>query len=449
MTRRLTPFRDLVSVARLYSAMRRHRFAIVHTHTPKPGLLGQLAARAAGVPVVVNTLHGFYFHDRMPAVGAPVLHRDGEGRRALLGPHPVAERRGRGDGAAARHRAAGTDPPARERHRRAAVRPGDASTGGRRTATREALGIAADAPGRRLRGPAGRGEGPARSCSTRCGSWCASCPGSGCCSSAVRTTRRRTTSAPSAAAARGIEDVCVFAGVRQDMPELYAAMDVFTLPSHREGFPRAPMEASAMKVPCVVTDVRGCRQAVAHGRNGLLVPPGDAAALARRAGGAPARSHPRAAAGRGRTPAGARRVRRAARVRAGAGRVRPTAAEPRPGCARARGAGSGKEVRVSRVADGVKAAIDRVAAASALILLAPLLAGGRVLPCARTSGPPVLFRQRRPGRDGEPFVLREVPHHARRGDGPDGARLTAARPLPARRRASTSCRSCGTCCAAR
>jgi glycosyltransferase involved in cell wall biosynthesis len=57
-------------------------------------------------------------------------------------------------------------------------------------------------------------------------------------------------------------------------------MDVFVLPSHREGFPRAPMEASAMKVPSVVTDVRGCRQAVTHGRNGLLVPLGDARALA-------------------------------------------------------------------------------------------------------------------------------------------------------------------------
>ncbi|HET9315828.1 MAG TPA: glycosyltransferase, partial [Vicinamibacteria bacterium] len=60
----------------------------------------------------------------------------------------------------------------------------------------------------------------------------------------------------------------------------YQAMDVFVLPSHREGFPRAPLEASAMKVPCVVTDVRGCRQAVAHERNGLLVPLGDVPALA-------------------------------------------------------------------------------------------------------------------------------------------------------------------------
>jgi glycosyltransferase involved in cell wall biosynthesis len=72
----------------------------------------------------------------------------------------------------------------------------------------------------------------------------------------------------------------VFAGLRQDMPVLYALMDVFALPSHREGFPRSPMEASAMAVPCVVTDIRGCREAVEEGVNGLMVPPRDPAALA-------------------------------------------------------------------------------------------------------------------------------------------------------------------------
>src|SRR5262249_32539227 len=85
---------------------------------------------------------------------------------------------------------------------------------------------------------------------------------------------------PQVAERLGLGDACVFTGMRQDMPELYRAMDVFALPSYREGFPRAPMEAAAMRLPCVVTDVRGCRQAVAHGRNGLLVPVGDAGALA-------------------------------------------------------------------------------------------------------------------------------------------------------------------------
>jgi glycosyltransferase involved in cell wall biosynthesis len=64
------------------------------------------------------------------------------------------------------------------------------------------------------------------------------------------------------------------------MPVLYGLMDVFVLPSSREGFPRAPMEASAMGVPCVVSDIPGCREAVEHGRNGLLVPVGSPSSLA-------------------------------------------------------------------------------------------------------------------------------------------------------------------------
>lgn len=57
-------------------------------------------------------------------------------------------------------------------------------------------------------------------------------------------------------------------------------MGVFVLPSYREGLPLAPMEASAMNVPCVVTDIRGCRDVVEHKENGLVVPLGDVEALA-------------------------------------------------------------------------------------------------------------------------------------------------------------------------
>ena len=65
ISRNLTPFADLVSLARLVAVLRREKFTVVHTHTPKAGLLGQLAARIAGVPVIVNTIHGFYFHEHM------------------------------------------------------------------------------------------------------------------------------------------------------------------------------------------------------------------------------------------------------------------------------------------------------------------------------------------------------------------------------------------------
>src|SRR5690606_30936211 len=61
--------------------------------------------------------------------------------------------------------------------------------------------------------------------------------------------------------------------------DLYTAMDLFVLASHREGFPRAAMEAAAMGLPVIATDIRGCRQVVQHGVNGLLVPVRDAAAI--------------------------------------------------------------------------------------------------------------------------------------------------------------------------
>jgi glycosyltransferase involved in cell wall biosynthesis len=77
-----------------------------------------------------------------------------------------------------------------------------------------------------------------------------------------------------------LDKSCTFTGLRTDMPVLYGLMDVFVLPSSRESFPRAPMEACAMSLPCVLTDIPGCREVVEHGHNGLLVPVGSPAALA-------------------------------------------------------------------------------------------------------------------------------------------------------------------------
>jgi glycosyltransferase involved in cell wall biosynthesis len=71
-----------------------------------------------------------------------------------------------------------------------------------------------------------------------------------------------------------------YLGHRADVESIYAASDVFVLASHREGFPRAAMEAAAMGLPIVATDIRGCRQVVSDGKNGLLVPPRDPDALA-------------------------------------------------------------------------------------------------------------------------------------------------------------------------
>jgi glycosyltransferase involved in cell wall biosynthesis len=82
------------------------------------------------------------------------------------------------------------------------------------------------------------------------------------------------------AAARGIRDRVVFAGMREDVPRLLAAMDLFVLPSASEGQPNAVLEAMAAGRPVVATDVGGVRELVVPGETGLLVPCGEPAALA-------------------------------------------------------------------------------------------------------------------------------------------------------------------------
>ena len=68
MTREMKPLADLISLWHLYRVLRRERFTIVHTHTPKACLYGQLAARLARVPIVVSTVHGLYFHENMSSL---------------------------------------------------------------------------------------------------------------------------------------------------------------------------------------------------------------------------------------------------------------------------------------------------------------------------------------------------------------------------------------------
>jgi len=68
-------------------------------------------------------------------------------------------------------------------------------------------------------------------------------------------------------------------GRHEDMPAVLARVDIVCLPSYREGMPKALLEAMACGLPCVTTDAPGCRDCVADGDNGLLVPVRDVEAL--------------------------------------------------------------------------------------------------------------------------------------------------------------------------
>ena len=278
LTRRFTPFRDLYALWALYRQMRREKFDIVHTHTPKAGLLGQLAARLAGVPVIINTLHGFYFQDDTPVAK----------RRFYIAMERLAAR------------CSSVILSQNEEDVSTAVREGIVKSD-----KIKVLGNGIDVrqfdPARfssvdvsRIRAEAGIPEGAlvvgfvGRLVREK---------GILDLLRAAEAVRAQVPNAfflivgpfdaekddavdRSAAEALRIAEYSQFTGLCEDMPPMYAAMDVLALPSYREGFPRAPMEAAAMGVPAVVTDIRGCRQTVDDGESGLLVPPGDPAALA-------------------------------------------------------------------------------------------------------------------------------------------------------------------------
>lgn len=277
-TRRIAPIADLRACWALWRLFRRERFTIVHTHQVKAAVFAQLAARLAGVPIVVNTIHGFYFHEHTPAMkrrawialerltarlSTFILSQNREDidtavTEGICRPDGI---RHIGNGIDVRHfdRAAVTDAQLNDLRRELGIRPDDVVVGfvGRLVLEKGILELFEAMRALRARFPRVRLliVGPVDSVK----------------SDAIST---------STAEAYGIADMTVFAGYRHDMPQLYALMHVCVLPSHREGMPRVPMEASAMAVPSVVTAIRGCREVVREGENGLLVPVGDAQGLA-------------------------------------------------------------------------------------------------------------------------------------------------------------------------
>lgn len=69
-------------------------------------------------------------------------------------------------------------------------------------------------------------------------------------------------------------------GYREDVRPCFAAADALAFPSYREGFPNVVLQAGAMGLPAIVTDINGCNEIIHHEENGLIIPPKNAPALA-------------------------------------------------------------------------------------------------------------------------------------------------------------------------
>jgi len=272
LTRSISPTRDLRAFRDLISKFREIRPDIVHTHNPKPGIMGRIAARIAGVPVVVNTVHGLYAlpEDRLlkktlvyglervasSFSDAELLQNpeDLNVMRTLGVPHSKMTVLGNGVDLAR-------------------FDPG--SMAGARARIRGELGVGPDTI---VVGVVGRlvWEKGYRSIFDAA----RMLDDLNCVIVVVGPREPDKSGAVDASAIAAAEaDGVRFLGRRDDMAELYSAFDVYALASHREGYPRSAMEASAMGLPVVATDIRGCRQVVADGVTGTLVPPRDARSM--------------------------------------------------------------------------------------------------------------------------------------------------------------------------
>ena len=245
---------------RLMRVFRKLRPSIVHTHSSVPGAVGRVAARAAGVPIVVHTVHGFHFHKgtrsaskvlscaterALAALTDMLLMQNREDLRAV--------RRWRG----VRARLIGNGIDVQRHARRARAHSGAGRVvaciarfepvKNHRDLLRVFARVRAACPQARLRLI---GDGPLRPQCER------------------------------AAADLGIASATEFVGYREDVGALLADVDVAVLLSWKEGIARGLLEPMAAGIPVVAWRVKGNREVVRSGETGLLAAPGDVDATA-------------------------------------------------------------------------------------------------------------------------------------------------------------------------
>jgi lipopolysaccharide/colanic/teichoic acid biosynthesis glycosyltransferase/glycosyltransferase involved in cell wall biosynthesis len=274
--RRISPVSNFKSLWRLYRLIRKERFDIVHVHTPVAAALGRVAAWAARVPVVIYTAHGFYFHDNMSrwarrlviwlekllsSVTHLVFTQSQEDATNAVKEHICPEDKVMYIGNGVDIESFTAD--SQEARMKLGLSPQDKVVGfvGRLVGEKGILELI-EAMHRVVRTiPEAK----------------LMIVGDKLDSDRDGKTRQVISKLQ---AQDDLASRILFTGFIDEVPRAMAAIDLFVLPSHREGMPRTIVEAMASGKPVVATNIRGCREEVVPGTTGLLVPVKDPTALA-------------------------------------------------------------------------------------------------------------------------------------------------------------------------
>ncbi|MDH3652808.1 MAG: glycosyltransferase family 4 protein [Myxococcales bacterium] len=279
--RRISPVPNSKSVLDLSKLMRAQNYDLVHTHAPVASVLGRVAAKLAGIERILYTAHGFYFHDDMPRQKYALYHGIEKSvaqitDRILVQSQEdfdTAVTTGLGSAEKIRYLGNGIDLGRFDR---------TTLNEERRRELRRELGVP-------------ESHGPILGITGRITEE----KGFGELIEAMSLLREDFPEAHLIVIGgqlsterddfqdrlvdfigeHGLDSHVTFAGFRDDVQDLLGLLDVFVLPSYREGLPRSVLEAMAMELPVVATRIRGCREAVADQVTGLLVPARDGSAL--------------------------------------------------------------------------------------------------------------------------------------------------------------------------
>lgn len=266
---RLDPMHDLLALLALYRLIRNRRYHIVHTNSAKGGILGRLAAFLARTPVVIFTVHGFYFHRYTPRLLFAscwlIEKMFGRFTHALIAVSSADARC---------IKRLNLVPPTRAVTILNGITPRPCAVPG--ADSRRAFGLP---PSARLVGTVTR-VAPLKGVDDL-----------------VRSVPRILQVIPNAylviigdgpsrdgiaqlAERLGISERVRLLGYRHDVADLLADIDVLVFPSLKEGLPLTVLEAMGAGKPIVVTDIDGHRELIEHEISGLLVPPSDPMAIA-------------------------------------------------------------------------------------------------------------------------------------------------------------------------
>lgn len=271
MRREISPWRDAVALLRILRVMWRGHYDVVHAHSSKAGFLARVAARIARVRTIVYSPHGFAFQYGQRSY-AKVLYRWLERFAGLFHHRLMCVSEGERE-LALRYRI--TSPS------KICVIPNSIPSEAVATlrspeSVRQSLGLLPDAL---VVGMVAhfRPQKGYNHFIDAIPAIVAACPetrflviGGGTLLESARERIRRL----------GVEERVILAGYQLHPPDFLQIMDLFVLSSLWEGMPYALLEAMAMGLPVLATDTVGNNELIESGRNGLLVTPGSASAIA-------------------------------------------------------------------------------------------------------------------------------------------------------------------------